>query len=606
MSGSSLLTPLPSARRLVVLTAVLAPIVLLTILAGFWIHSVVPEWVYWEVGLIFLIVLEIAYGLTVAFALLGALVLAIVLVRGKGTRARRLYAARGLVLCLSIGIALGAAEVASAVWSAVSRRGSAMPDGGLPRASSREDPHNMPEPDTKIDAPTEFPDPRDDRAIDIVVLGESSAEGVPYNDWVSIGHIVAWRLREILPQRPVQLEVIAQSGNTLEGQQRNLSRLRRRPDLMLIYCGHNEFSARFDAARDPAYYFDEQLPTTWSLLVERVESASPLCGLIRRTAEKCRIAIPPPTNGYRALVDAPAFTTTEYITLLLDFRRRLEAIVSYAERVGALPVLILPPASDGGFEPNRSFLPAATPRAERASFARDFLAARRTEDLDPRDAQAAYRALLARQPGFAEAHYRLAQLLEREGSFEEAYGHYVLSRDLDGYPMRCPLAFQDAYREVAARHRCILIDGQSYFHAIGRHGLLNDGLFHDAMHPSLRGQIALAQAVLLALRARRAFGWPKDSSEPTIDPVGCAKHFGLGPAVWRRICLWGIMFYDKASPARYDPATRLAKKVTFAVATERIEAGEAPEALGLPNIGTPEPVPAVTIGEGQIEIGGEQ
>jgi len=296
-------------------------------------------------------------------------------------------------------------------------------------------------------------------------------------------------------------------------------------------------------------------------------------------------------------VDVPAFTTTESTTLLLDFRRRLEAIVSYAERVGALPVLILPPASDAGFEPNRSFLPASTPRFEREAFAREFLAARRAEAADPEGAQATYRALLARQPGFAEAHYRLAQLLERTGSWEEAYRHYIRSRDLDGYPMRCLTAFQDAYREVAARHDCVFIDGQSYFHAIAGHGLLDDGLFHDAMHPSLRGQIALAQAVLGGLRARGAFGWPKDSPEPTIDPVRCVKHFPVGRAVWRRICLWGIMFYDSCWRIRYDSTHRLAKKKAFAIAAERIEAGEAPEAVGLPNIGTPEPVSAPTVVE---------
>jgi hypothetical protein len=583
-----------------VITAVLAPLVLLTIVAGFWIRSLIPTWAYWEAGLIFLIALEVAYGVTVVAVMLGTLLLGILLARKRGLHTRPPYAAQGLLLCLSIAIAMAGAEVASALWSARSRGDSGMPDGGLPSGWNREDAHGMPDPGAPIDAPTEFPDPRDDRAIDVVVLGESSAEGVPYNLWISIGQIIAWRLREVFPQRPVRVEVLAESGHTLEIQQRKLVRLSRRPDLMIIYCGHNEFSARFDAARDPAHYFDDRLPTTWTVLVEQVESVSPLCGLIRRTADKCRIAIPPPANGRRALVDVPAFSNTEYTTLLVDFRRRLDAIVSYAEQVGALPVLISPPASDAGCEPNRSYLPATTPRAEREAFAREFLAARGAEAADPDGARAAYRAILTRQPGFAEAHYRLAQLLERAGAWEDAYRHYVRSRDLDGYPMRCLSVFQDAYRDVAARHGCIFIDGQSYFHAVGPHGLLDDDLFHDAMHPALRGQIALAQAVLRALKARGSFGWPKDSPEPIIDPARCARQFAVGPAVWRRICLWGIMFYDSCWPIRYDPSRRLEKKRAFAVATERIEAGEAPEAVGLPNIGTPEPVPAVNLGDAGI------
>jgi hypothetical protein len=57
------------------------------------------------------------------------------------------------------------------------------------------------------------------------------------------------------------------------------------------------------------------------------------------------------------------------------------------------------------------------------------------------------------------------------------------------------------------------------------------------------------------------------------------------------------MFYDSCSPIRYDPTHPLEKKQAFAVAAERIEAGEAPEAVGLPNIGTPEPVPPVNLDE---------
>ena len=146
---------------------------------------------------------------------------------------------------------------------------------------------------------------------------------------------------------------------------------------------------------------------------------------------------------------------------------------------------------------------------------------------------------------------------------------------------------------MAARHHCILIDGQSYFHAIGRHGLLDDELFQDAMHPSLRGQIALAQAVLVALHARRAFGWPRDSAVPMIDPAECAAHFGIDKAGWHRIALWWKGFNELISPLRYDKNLRLRKREEGIAAAARIDAGTAPEAAGLPNVGIPTAVPVV-------------
>src|SRR5262249_52915030 len=124
-------------------------------------------------------------------------------------------------------------------------------------------------------------------------------------------------------------------------------------------------------------------------------------------------------------------------------------------------------------------------------------------------------------------------------------------------------------------------------HAIGRNGLLGDELFQDAMHPSLLGQAALAQSVLQALHARRAFGWPEGEPAPVVDAAECAAQFGLGPAAWRVVCLWGLEFNGLAAPLRYDPSRRIAARDAFARAADRIAAGDSPESLGLPNIGIP-------------------
>ncbi|MBX6315640.1 MAG: hypothetical protein IRY99_22410, partial [Isosphaeraceae bacterium] len=577
--------------RLVWLTVGLAPVVLIVMIAVYWVLDHVPQRNLWQTGLGLLIALEIAYGVVVAATLVLTPALGLALFRGRRRKRGSPRVARGLLLCVSLLFGLALAEAIAALWQARTHRATVLPVGGLDRAEQARPSRRYPDPSEEIQLPEEFPDPPDDEEVDLVVLGESSAEGVPYNAWLSIGAIVAWQLEEAIPGRRVHLKVLASSGETLERQQRKLAELDRRPDALIIYCGHNEFSSRFPWSRDWAYYLDEQVPSAWDRFVERVERTSPLCRLIREQADKCRIAIPPPPQGHRALVDIPVYTPSEYAALLADFQRRLETIVAYAERIGALPILILPPANDSGFEPNRSFLPARTPRAERAAFARDFQAARRLEATDPARAIAQYRALLARQPGFAETHYRLARLLERQGAWEEVYRHDLAARDLDGLPMRCPTPFQEAYRAVASRHDSIFIDGQAYFHAIGRHGLLDDHLFHDGIHPSLRGQIALAQAVLRALWARRAFGWPSGSPAPTLDPARLAARFGLGPEQWRAVCLWGIMFYDLTAPVHYDPSARRAKQAAFASAARRIAAGQAPEAVGLPNIGLPAAVP---------------
>jgi hypothetical protein len=581
------------------LTVGLLPVALAALLLVFWIRDHVPEQVYWRIGLGFLIALEFAYIAVPVIALIAAPVLGILVQRARRSGWSRPARARGLLLCVSVLLGAILSETAAAVWRVRAHRG--LPwttrDAGR-KLEGAPSPWIDPE---EIALPTQLPEPSEDGAVNLFVLGESSAAGVPYDFWISIGQIVAWKLQEAIPERRFRLEILAESGVVLEQQHRKLSRLSRRPHALIVYCGHNEFAARLPWSRTVDHYRDQRPPSRGEAFVAWVERTSPICGLIRELSDKCRIAIPPPPESSRALVDVPAYTPAESKLLLADFRRRLEQIVAFAERVGAIPILIIPAANDSDFEPNRSFLPAERPYPEREAFARDFLAARRLEADDPARALAQFRSLLAREPGFAETHYRLARLLARAGDWETAYRHAIQARDLDGLPMRCPTPFQDVYREVASRHDCILIDAQAGFHAIGHHGLLDDHLFHDLMHPSLGGQFVLAQAVLSGLHARRAFGWPEGSPAPRLDPARCAAHFGLGAPEWERICLWGIMVYDAMSPLRHDPSHRRAQQKAFAEAFQRIKKGQAPETVGLPNVGVPAAVPAFP--ETAIRIG---
>ena len=96
--------------------------------------------------------------------------------------------------------------------------------------------------------PTSFaPSPADE--FRIVVLGGSSALGEPYRPgpiaeppWISVGKIVAWRLGEAMPARRIELDVLAWLGDSLEDQHRKLAKLDRRPQMVIIYAGHNEFT----------------------------------------------------------------------------------------------------------------------------------------------------------------------------------------------------------------------------------------------------------------------------------------------------------------------------------------------------------------------------
>ena len=292
-----------------------------------------------------------------------------------------------------------------------------------------------------------------------------------------------------------------------------------------------------------------------------------------------------PVARPRLLADVPSHGTQEHRERLEDFRRRLEAMLGDLRAAGVLTIVIVPPGNDAGFEPNRSTLPPETPRAEREAFCKAVLEARDLERIDPAQSVQRYRDLIAIQPGFAETHFRLGRLLAQRGSCDEAYHEFVLARDLDGHPMRCPTAIQDIYRELAPRYGAILVDGQSVLRERHPRGLLDDDLFNDAMHPSFEGQVALAEAVLAGLREHHAFGWPGSIPAPVIGLADCASHFDVTTATWKEVCRFAAGFYRTTLRIRFDPAEREAKAIRHEEGLRRLESGVPAERAGLPGIG---------------------
>ena len=250
----------------------------------------------------------------------------------------------------------------------------------------------------------------------LVVVGESSARGEPYHPWLSVGQIVEWQLERVFPGRKIQVEVRAHGGLCLEQAVLLLKDLKRRPDGIIVFAGHNEFIARFDWSRNARHYVEEE-PQRPPALFERAQSSSWTLSLIVDTLDQMRVAVPPPPHVTRELIDHPCFAPHEFNFLLDDFQRRLNALADYCNRIGALPILIVPGSNDGAYEPSRSVLAGSTTAAERAEFADEFRAVRAAEHVDVNSAIARYRQLVDRHPEFAESHYRLARLLVKTGDY---------------------------------------------------------------------------------------------------------------------------------------------------------------------------------------------
>lgn len=531
-------------------------------------ESAVPLRTRNRLTVVFLEGLGMAYVAALALGVACVVVGGVRLAWGKSGGGRSRAGARRLALGLSLLAGSGMAEFVAWRWLAWV--------------------HRLPEFPTQFQAerrePTEFDEPRRPGELYLVVVGESSAEGQPYQPWLSVGQIVGRALEEVFPDRSVKVDVWASGGIMLEQALLRLWELERPPDAILVYAGHNEFQGRFGWSRNVRHYPEDGLvvqPTAPSRWLGRF---TPLGRLIDESAEKFRTSVPPPPHATRALVDRPAFTPEEYAVIVADFARRLDVAAGYANRIGAVPILVVPAGNEADFPPIRSYLPAGTPESDREAFAAEFRRARGLEESDPAGAEAAYRALIDAQPGFAESHYRLGRLLAATGRREEAAGHFARARDLDGMPMRCPGDLQEAYRRVAARRDAVLVDGPKVIAARLPGGLLTSDGFHDAQHPSLVSYVALAQEVLDRLAERRAFGWPEGRGAPRLDPAVCGEWSALDAGRWEMVCHLSASFFERIAYIHHDPDALLARARPYREAAAELEAGRPLERVAIPGV----------------------
>jgi hypothetical protein len=419
----------------------------------------------------------------------------------------------------------------------------------------------------------------------ILVIGESSGRGEPYHPWLSVGEIVGWQLERVFPGRRIDVDIWATGGATLASMHRRLAGLEYRPDALMVYAGHNEFQGRYAWMRDVDYYIDDAEPAGAPPvgLVSALFRYSPLCRLIDETREQQQLDIVPPRTVTRALVDRPVCTRAETSAIVAEFRQRLHDIARFCAELGACPIFVIPPSNDAGYDPSRSVLSQSTTRSERDAFARSVARASALRRNDRAERMRLLRELVDLHPEFAETHFRLARDLEQEGSWDEARRHYVLARERDAMPLRCPEPLRQVVRDVAAEHPAVLlVDGPLVLENKSPHQIVGDAFFHDAQHPNLRGYVALAEHILSQLEARRAFGWPASVTAPVPDTAACARHFKIDTARWAEICRREIWFFHSSAYIRYDPRFRIARAGQYERAAAALRAGQDPASVGVP------------------------
>lgn len=122
---------------------------------------------------------------------------------------------------------------------------------------------------------------------------------------------------------------------------------------------------------------------------------------------------------------------------------------------------------------------------------------------DNRGAAGLFSRALEITPNYALAAYFEAQALQRLGEYARAYELFLRARDLDARPLRVIGPFNEAVRAVASEQKGLaLVDLEKDFRAASGPNLVGLDFFIDYCHPNSAGHKVAAHSLLLAVASR--------------------------------------------------------------------------------------------------------
>ena len=344
----------------------------------------------------------------------------------------------------------------------------------------------------------------------LFVLGESSVEGFPYGAPWSFPAFLQRRLASALPGTTVEVVNAGVNGIASWDIRRIAEEIvRYQPDVVILYAGHNDFTAS-----------DQQQPGLLLRFRARLRLFQ-LATSTRTVLEKWRRG---PIDVRRAEREADPFRAIRQHAsgrnlLSADERRHIaerfeadaRAIVELARRAGAVPLLVSLGQNLRDQEPGASRHRPGLAAADLARWT-DRVAAggRAARDGQLAAALAAYADAMGIDSRPAILHFRMGRVLERLGRSAAARTEYRRASDLDAVPLGAPSSLNARLERLAAETGTPFVDVARALAEVSPHGLVGSPLFVDHVHPTIAGHQRIAAALSDALGR---LGLPRPAAE---------------------------------------------------------------------------------------------
>jgi tetratricopeptide (TPR) repeat protein len=370
----------------------------------------------------------------------------------------------------------------------------------------------------------DFPQRKPPRGFRIVCLGGSTTYGHPFWDITSYSR---W-MRELLPLvDDVPAWEVINAGGISYASYRVVKVMeeftRYQPDLFVVFSAHNEFLER----RTYASMFERSsLQIELSAWLSRTRTWQAMSRWLRPEAK----GDAPPAAGVELLpaevdemlnhsigpIDYHRNATWQ-AGVLQHYEANLRRMVAIARKAGAAIVLVVPASNNRDCSPFKSEIDPRLGQADREKIEGLLASAASPSSKPSVDDTQRWEEVLALDPGYAEASYRLGKAAVEEGQYELAANYFRDARNHDVCPLRAPDAITAIMRRVASEEKVPLVDFEAkltqHCRAQFGHELLGDDYFLDHVHPTIEIHRQLAHWILEGmLEAGLITGAPVDQA----------------------------------------------------------------------------------------------
>lgn len=348
--------------------------------------------------------------------------------------------------------------------------------------------------------PYPYLEPPPKNAFRVIFAGESTVQGFPHPRRLAAASYLQAMLQDAWPHRRVEvfnLGITAVASFAVAQTVKAAGGLR--PDLVVVYTGHNEIYGVYGSAslrRGGEAYWVKQLH--YFLMQRR------LSGLVRLLLGRLEGGGSPPASLLEVMSAAGLLEPDDPRRRQAqeNLRASLEEIVAFC-RSRRIPLVLCTLASnERGFAPTAAELPVRLAPAQRREWQELFAQGRQL--LAEGKAQEALQRLDAAAAIYAEhalLQFLRGRVLEQLGEGVAAHQAFLQARDLDARPWRAPEAYNVVIRDLAAREGVLLADVAQAFYQASPAAGVGWELMADHLHPSMAGQLLLARAIVSALRA---------------------------------------------------------------------------------------------------------